>query len=184
MEVVMKRICKLISLSLIVSMITCVSINCFGLYGASTSYSVEVNFNKYYLCVGEQYTPSVTKTPSTLYVNWQSSNNSIAIVSNDGTITGVSLGNVTICLTYQNENSNTVLEEFDLLIVDTRGLENNTSYHIANCATGRLLAAGVEEPDDYGDVVVLRNEWTDKTEKYYFYIDSVNYDKYKHYWCN
>lgn len=25
-------------------------------------------------------------------------------------------------------------------------------------------------------------EWTDKTDKYYFYIDSNNYDKYKKYW--
>lgn len=156
---------KILAFCLIVSMLIGNVGFCFSVLAEDAVHSVVVNSNKYYLSVGESYTPTVTKTPSDLSITWRSSNSSIASVSQNGTITGVSAGYVSIGVQYLNENGyNTITKVLDLFVVDTVSLENNEEYYIANTQSGRLLAPNSNVPYDYVSVTTLLDVWQSRTQ--------------------
>ena len=156
---------KILVFCLIISMLIGNVGFCFSVLAEDEVRSVVVNSNKYYLSVGETYTPTVTKTPSDLAITWRSSNSSIASVSQNGTITGVSTGYVDIGVQYLNENGyNTVIKVLNLYVVDTVSLEDNEEYYIANTQSGRLLAPNSNVPSAYVSVTTLLDVWQSRTQ--------------------
>ena len=112
--------------------------------------------------VNNEYTLKTTfKGKIITEVVWESSNKSIAKVSN-GVVTALSAGTVTITATYEGETTS-----FEILVIEPEYVDLGLSVLWATCNVGAAT------PEAYGDYFA----WGETTTKSKFYLDNYEHCK-------
>ena len=96
-------------------------------------------------------------------MTFRSSDTDILGIAN-GVIYPRGLGVATVTMTYLDEYDEEMSVSQMFIVVDTLGLENNTSYYIMNVGTGRMMASSSTNRSDYANVVTLTNNWTERSK--------------------
>lgn len=149
----MKR-CRFLSILLLFTLIF--SMTPANVYAAKKN-KIGISDKKITLEVGTSYDLSITNTKSNM-VSWSSANNDIAIVSEEGSVLGISAGKVKVTGKYKGKNySCTVIvkssDELSCYVVPKEDMPRTTSYLFEDI-TDTIL---IDENDDYY-IFVVTNE--------------------------
>lgn len=128
---------------------------------ATETPTVNVDFTKTVLVVGETYTPTVTKSSSDLVLRWQLGSYGIVSITQDGTITALSVGTVQVRVTCSAASFQQIVT---LYVVDSVGVSSNESYYIMNATSGRLMGSSSSVSGDYANVVTRPKVWTTQNQ--------------------
>ena len=153
----------------IVSIILCLVIIMVlpsSVYGVDSAAGITITTSSHHITIGGSTTMVATTNPTGLYVNWISSNTSIATINSSGVVTGVSAGTVNIvAYCYNPETSSTLTTTVSVTVHDDPiGLNDGVSYYLLNHGYDKVMTTGGASDSNYTNVYASTRDSTTATQ--------------------
>lgn len=116
---------------------------------------IELSTDSHHISIGGTTNIVATTTPSNLYVNWISSNTSVATVNSSGIVTGLAEGKTTIsAYCYNPATSSAHIDSIEITVHGNPiGLEHGETYYISNFYYGKFLSTAVFA--EYANMIIV-----------------------------
>ena len=137
------------------------------IYAESNTGAIIISTNTHHITVGETVTMTATTTPTGLYVNWISSNTSVATISSSGIVTGLSPGTTNIVAYCYNPETSSTLSTTTTITVhdDPIGLLDNQAYYLLNYGhSDKVVTTGGTSDSNYTRVFATTRDGTEASQ--------------------
>lgn len=136
------------------------------IYGTDSSAGITISTPSHHITIGSSVTMAATTNPTGLYVNWISSNTSIATINASGVITGISAGTVNIVAYCYNPSTSSTLSATVSITVhdDPIGLDDGTNYYLLNHGYDKVMTTGGTSDINYTNVYAIERDSSAATQ--------------------